>query len=43
MTSLRQELQTGDELFETQFNAIDGVGANVGQDNASRACPEPTS
>lgn len=26
-----EAFETGDELFETQFNAIDGVGANVGR------------
>ena len=28
--AFEQAFELGDELFETQFNAIDGVGANVG-------------
>lgn len=29
--AFREAFQQGDELFETQFNTLDGVGANVGQ------------
>ena len=29
--AFEEAFEVGDELFETKFNAIDGVGANVGQ------------
>jgi hypothetical protein len=29
--AFEEAFEHGDELFETQFNALDGVGANVGQ------------
>ena len=34
-----EAFEHGDELFETEFNALDGVGANVGDGERSRACP----